>query len=82
MDKILRYFSMENFKKGDFSTHRIVKLGKTQSPSTEEEIVNISQVPYALGVGSIMYVMTCTPPDVSPALIMVSRFHSNPRRAQ
>ena len=41
----------------------------------------MSWVPYASAVGSIMYAMTCTRPEVSQALSMVSRFQGNPVRA-
>ena len=44
-------------------------------------IDNMSQVPCAFVVGSIMYVMTCTRPDVASALSMVSRYQGNPGRA-
>lgn len=72
---------MENSKKGELPIHSIVKLSKTQSPSIDEEIVDMIQVPQTLAIGSIMYVMTCTCTDVSYALSMVSRFQRNPSRA-
>ncbi|GKF48000.1 hypothetical protein Tco_0141251, partial [Tanacetum coccineum] len=46
-----------------------------------EELDRMSRVPYASAVGSIMYVMTCTRPDVSFALSMVSRHQQNPGEA-
>ncbi|GJR18538.1 zinc finger, CCHC-type containing protein [Tanacetum coccineum] len=36
------------------------------------------KVPYASAIGSIMYVNTCTTPDVSYALSMTSRFQADP----
>lgn len=53
-------------------------MSKTQSPSTEAEIAEMSRLPYASAVGSIMYAMTCTRPDVAFALSMVSRYQANP----
>ncbi|KAK9053743.1 hypothetical protein SSX86_024817 [Deinandra increscens subsp. villosa] len=41
----------------------------------------MSRVPYASAIGSIMYAMTCTRPDVSFALSMVSRYQGNPGKA-
>ncbi|XP_073122952.1 secreted RxLR effector protein 161-like [Henckelia pumila] len=38
-------------------------------------------IPYANGVGSIMYGMVCTRPDLAHAISVVSRFMSNPGRA-
>ncbi|KAI3700113.1 hypothetical protein L2E82_44730 [Cichorium intybus] len=73
-------FSMENSKNGELPIQSNVKLSKTQSPSTDEEIGEMSRVPYASAVGSIMYAMTCTRPDVSFALSMVSRYQGNPGR--
>jgi hypothetical protein len=34
-------------------------------------------IPYALNIGSIMYAMLCTCPDVSYALSATSRYQSN-----
>ena len=65
---------MENSKKGDFPIQCTIKLSKTQNPSIEEEIDVMRGVTYASPLGSIMYVMTCTRPDVASALSMVRRF--------
>ncbi|GJW08805.1 retrotransposon protein, putative, ty1-copia subclass [Tanacetum coccineum] len=51
---------------------------KDLSSKTDKELNRMSRVPYASAVGSIMYAMTCTRPDVSFALSMVSRHHQNP----
>ncbi|GJS91064.1 hypothetical protein Tco_0773700 [Tanacetum coccineum] len=45
---------------------------------TDEELEKMSRVPYASAIGSIMYAMTCTRPDVSFALSMVSQHQQNP----
>lgn len=45
---------------------------------TEEEKEYMSKVPYASVVGSLMYVMVCTRPDIAFAVIVVSRFMSHP----
>ncbi|GJY33235.1 putative RNA-directed DNA polymerase [Tanacetum coccineum] len=47
-------------------------------PVTDKELDKMSRVPYASAIGSIMYAMTCTRPDVSFALSMVSRHQQNP----
>lgn len=38
----------------------------------------MSKVPYASAVGSIMYAMICTRPDVSYALSVSSRYQADP----
>ena len=81
LDKVLKRFSMENSKNGELPIQSNAKLSKTQSPSTEAEIAEMSRVPYASAVSSIMYAMTCTRPDVAFALSMVSRYQGNRGRA-
>ena len=41
----------------------------------------MEKIPYANVVGSLMYVMLCTRPDISYAVGMVSRYQSNPGKA-
>ena len=72
---------MENSKKGELPIQSNAKLSETQSPSTEAEIAEMSRVPYTSAVGSIIYAMTCSRPDVAFALSMVSRYQGNPGRA-
>ena len=38
----------------------------------------MSRVPYASAVGSLMYAMVCTRPDIAHAVGLLSRFMSNP----
>src|SRR3954471_18342860 len=52
-------------------------LRKSQSPQTAAEREEMSKNPYALVIGSIMYAMVCTRPDVSFALSACSRYQSN-----
>ena len=55
-----------------------LKFSKRQSSQTEEEESHMSKVSYASTVGSLMYVMVCTRPDIAHAVGVVSRFLSNP----
>ena len=81
LDKVLKRFKMENSKKGNLPLHHGIKIGKSQCPSSQDERDRMSRVPYASAVGSIMYAMTCTRPDVSYALSMVSRYQQDPGEA-
>ena len=54
------------------------KLSKEACPKTEEEMVHMSKVPYASVVGSLMYAMVYTRPDVAHAVGVVSRYMNNP----
>ena len=52
------------------------KLSKEQSPKTKEERDHMSKVPYASAIGSLMYAMVCTRPDIAHVVGVVNRFMS------
>jgi Reverse transcriptase (RNA-dependent DNA polymerase) len=78
IDKVLNRFSVQNSKKGFLPMNHRAQLSKTQCPLTTDEQSIMSRVPYASAIGSIMYVMLCTRPDVSYALSVTSRYQANP----
>ena len=53
------------------------KLSKAQTPTTEDEKALMSEVQYASAVGSLMYAMVCTRPDVAQAVGVVSIYMRN-----
>nr|GEZ36615.1 hypothetical protein [Tanacetum cinerariifolium] len=55
-----------------------LKLSKSQGASTPAEKQRMQNVPYALAIGSIMYAVRCTRPDVAFAQNITSRFQQNP----
>jgi len=50
------------------------KLSSSMSPSNEAERIEMSRVPYASAVGSLMYAMICRRPDIAQAVGVLSRF--------
>ena len=78
---VLKRFSMEYSKKGYLPIGHGVTLSKMDCPTTPEERERMSRVPYVSAVGSIMYAMTCTRPDVAYSLGVVSRYQSDPGQA-
>ncbi|KAF9672659.1 hypothetical protein SADUNF_Sadunf11G0066100 [Salix dunnii] len=78
--RILSRFSMDNAKPVGTPLGNHFKLSKNQSPKSEEERYYMNKVPYASAVGSLMYAMICTRPDISHAVGVVSRYMSNPRK--
>jgi hypothetical protein len=73
IDKVLKWFNMEQSKKGFLPMSHGVHLSKTQCPLTPDERERMSKVTYASVIGSIMYAMISTRPDVSYALSAMSR---------
>ncbi|KAD2392997.1 hypothetical protein E3N88_39974 [Mikania micrantha] len=54
------------------------KLTEKDCPSSEKEIEEMDNVLHASAVGSLMYSMVCTRPDIAHAVGFVSQFLSNP----
>jgi hypothetical protein len=56
------------------------KLTKEICPKTQEEIEYMPRVPYSSKVGSLMYEMVCTRPDIAHAVGVVSIYMNNPSK--
>ncbi|GJT78377.1 hypothetical protein Tco_1045102 [Tanacetum coccineum] len=69
---------MDNSKSGHIPMQERLDLNKTQGASTPKEVKRMQNVPYASAVGSIMYAIRCTRPDVAFAQNITSRFQQNP----
>nr|GEX48500.1 hypothetical protein [Tanacetum cinerariifolium] len=78
VEKILKRFCMENSKRGSIPMQEKLKLSKSQGASTPAELKRMKNVLYASAVGSIMYDVRCTRPDVAFAQNVTSRFQQNP----
>ena len=80
LKKVLKRFKMEDSKRGLLPSHKGDRLSKAQCPATAIEREEMAGIPYASAIGSIMYAMLSTRPDVALALSLVSRFQANPGR--
>ena len=78
LDKVLKRFRMDKALKGSVPMLSGKILSKAQCPATVNDREAMSKVPYASAIGSIMYAMLCTRPDVSNALSLTSRYQSDP----
>ena len=78
LEKIVELFGMGNAKAVSTPLANHFKLSNAQCPKSEEDIAEMKLIPYASAVGSLMYVMVCTRPDIAHAVGLVSRFKSNP----
>ena len=75
--KVLQRFSMSDAKPVGSTLPTNCKLSGKQSPKTKVDKAEMMKIPYASTVGSLMYAMVCTRPDIGYAVGVVSRFMSN-----
>jgi len=78
LKKILRRFNMQDCKPISTPLPINFRLSSSMSPSNEAERMEMSRVPYASAVGSLMFVMVCTRPDIAQAVGAASRYMTNP----
>ena len=78
IDTIIKRFKIENSKRGLIPMRHGIVLSKGMAPKTAEDMDRMSGVPYTSAIGSIMYAMICTRPDVANALCIASRYQANP----
>ncbi|XP_042043367.1 secreted RxLR effector protein 161-like [Salvia splendens] len=76
--KMLIKFQMIDSRKVSTPTSPHFKLSVSQKPANDQERKLMSKVPYASIVGSIMYMMLCTRPDLSHAISLTSRYMADP----
>ncbi|GKV23084.1 hypothetical protein SLEP1_g32861 [Rubroshorea leprosula] len=74
---MLERFNMKHAKPVSTPLANHFKLSKQSCPNTKEEKEKMSSIHYSSTVGSLMYAMVCTRPDISHAIGVVSRFLSN-----
>jgi hypothetical protein len=77
INKGLHRFNMPDAKKVTTPTAPHFKLSSTQCPVTDEDIEYMSRVPYSSAVGSLMYAIVCSRPNLSYAISLVSRYMAN-----
>nr|GFA48910.1 retrotransposon protein, putative, Ty1-copia subclass [Tanacetum cinerariifolium] len=78
IDKILKKYNMHNSNKGYLPMEVKHDLRNELCTSTPKEVAYIKKVPYASAVGSIIYAVRCTRPNVAFAQNLVSRYKQNP----
>ncbi|KAJ9544039.1 hypothetical protein OSB04_023746 [Centaurea solstitialis] len=69
---------MDESKKGFIPMQHGIVLSKTQCPVSSQDQDKMKSVPYASAIGSIMYAMLCTRPDVAYSVSVTSRYQQNP----
>jgi len=77
VDNLLKKFDLENVKAARTPFDPGCALSKSMCPESEEERALASKRPYRELVGSLMYLMVCTRPDIAFAICELSRYGSN-----
>ena len=72
--KVVKRFQMENSKQVSVPLAQHFKLCLDQVPKTDSQRSEMQQIPYSNIVGSIMYSMICTRPDLAHAISVTSRY--------
>jgi hypothetical protein len=78
INKMLERFRLQHAKPVETPMAKDQILSLEQCPKSEDEKKRMEKTPYANAVGSLMYAMMCTRPDICYAVGMVSRYQSNP----
>ena len=78
IEKVLKMFSMKNFKKNFLPLRYGINLSKMMCPTTSEKIQRMSRISFTSVIGSLMYAMLCTRPDTILAMSVTSRYQSDP----
>lgn len=80
IEKILKLVQMEKAKPVKTPIGILFKLKSATDKELKEQSEAMSKVPYANVMGSVMYMMIGTRPDIAYAVGMVTRFMGNPIR--
>jgi hypothetical protein len=78
IERLLKSFGMDNAN----SAHTpapVERLSKSTRPETPEEKTRTAMFPFRAFVGTVMYLMITTRPDIAYAVIQLARFVNDPR---
>ncbi|RLM79074.1 putative gag-pol polyprotein [Panicum miliaceum] len=77
IEKVLKKYNMHKCSCTPAPVVKGDKFGQFQSPRNQLEIDQMSSIPYASVVGSIMYAQVCTCPDLAFITGILGRYQSN-----
>ncbi|CAM8953087.1 unnamed protein product [Rhodiola kirilowii] len=78
IDKVLEKFAMTSVKPSPIPLGGHIQISKDDCPKNESDKQKMANIPYDVAVGSIMYAMLCTRPDLAFGISVLSRYMSNP----
>jgi hypothetical protein len=77
IEKVVERFRIQNAKLVSTPLANHFKLTREMCPNIHEDIEYMSRVPYSSVVGSLMYAMVFTTPNIAHAVGFVSRYMNN-----
>lgn len=80
LQKIVSKFSMHLCKLVCTPLASHFQLSEKSCPETDREKNDMANVSYRMAIGSVMYSMISTRPDIAYSISLLSRFMSNPGR--
>lgn len=79
-DDIMEKFTILWWERGFLRMSHAISLSMSMCLKTANEIVEMIRVPYASAIGSVMYGMLCTRPDIAYAVSITSRYSLTPAK--
>uniref|UniRef100_A0AAV1UQA7 Reverse transcriptase Ty1/copia-type domain-containing protein n=1 Tax=Peronospora matthiolae TaxID=2874970 RepID=A0AAV1UQA7_9STRA len=80
IDDVANRFGQENARTVDNPCATGLKLPKSQSPASDAERSKMQSRPYRSLIGCLVYITTCTRPDIAFVVTQLSRFLDNPEQ--
>ena len=78
LKKVIQKFKMSDSKEVNVPLAGHFNFSTDQSPKTDQEVTEMKEVPYPEAIGSVMYSMISTRPDIAHAMSVLSRYMSTP----
>ncbi|UYV62737.1 hypothetical protein LAZ67_2001760 [Cordylochernes scorpioides] len=78
IERTLEHYNLLEIKLQSVPSDPYSKLTKEMCPKDNQEIEEMNKIPYRQTIGSLMYLMTGTRPDIAYAVSRVSQFMNNP----
>lgn len=75
---VIKRFNLDGCSAQDAHVSKGDKLHRSQCPKNQVERNQMDRIPCVAAVGSLMYAQTCTRPDISFAVGVLSRYQSKP----
>jgi ATP-binding cassette subfamily B (MDR/TAP) protein 1 len=81
IETVLKEFHLQDASTLSIPAEPGMVLGVHQCPKTVAEFKDMENVPYACGVGKLMYYYVTTGPQIGYIIRILAQFMSNPGRA-